>query len=271
MAKFLQIRVDYSRVSVMARELAGASGRPYEYVLRLETASIIKICALNARIASLAKIKEAMIRRISGTFREPNGSSIIVINQRRDKGRTWFAYFENKEGGSRGSGRAGIRNVGAYMIFDAGPSDGWHVPDTVWHDYLALCGYREEALKRGLKERQRARGLQRLSWLQIGDALGVDLNTVSPSGSLQEALARRARPANGRTYRNGVATVYVSAAGFSITVRNSSPLAIKNQGQRQLDRAVHQRLRGFEIAWEKGVHNDFKLRAKRWRGIFVSP
>lgn len=264
-----KVTVDYSGVKAMALDLAAASGKAYSSVLKSETGSIVKICALNAKIASLAKIRASSIVKIATRFREPGGSSIIVINQRRDKGRTWFAYFAQTSGGITGSRRAGIRNVGAYMMFDAGPSQGWRVPDTVWHDYLALCGYREEALKRGIKARQRARGLMRLSWLQIGDQLGVDLNNVSPNGNLQEALARRARPSNGRLYQNGTAVVRQTLAGIAITVRNSSPLAIKNQGQHQMDRAVSQRLSGFRHAMKKEVFKDLQLRAKRWKGIFV--
>lgn len=261
----IKVRVDYAGVRMMAHELAKASARPYEFVLKLETASIIKICALNAKIASLAKIKAGEAYHRS-RFKEPGGSAMLVINTKRDVGRVWFAYVTAK-------GR--IRSVGAFMLFDSGPTigpkRGWHVPDSVWGDYLALLGYREEAIKRGIKVRQKARGLMRLSWLQMGDQLGVPLSSVSPQGNLQEGIARAARPSSGRTYSMGTAVARYNRSRLEITITNISILAIKNQGQRALDGAIARRLKGFEIAVSKGVLNDLQLRSARWKGIFISP
>lgn len=259
------VKVNYAGVRRMAQDLAAASAQPYEKVLKLETASIIKICALNAKIASLAKIKAGALRH-AAKFKEPGGSAVVVVNTKRDVGRVWFSYS---------SAGARIRGVGAFMVFDSGPAvgpaRGWHLPDAVWGDYIALVGYREEAIKRGIKARKRARGLMRLSWLQVGDQLGVPLSSVSPQGNLQEDLARAARPSNGRTYTMGTALISFNRTQLLILVTNASLLAIKNQGQRALDGAIARRLKGFEIAVAKGVFDDHTLRAKRWQGIFVSP
>lgn len=269
----ISMQVRYAEFAQMARDLSRTSGERYEKVLKLETASIIKICALNAGVASVAKIKVAAPRAFS-SFTEPGGSATVVVNSRRFKGRVWFSYRSTGGSGSdSGSGRAGIRGVGAVMVFDAGPevgpTRGWHLRDEVWQDYLTVLGYREQGIKKSIQARIRARGLQRLSWIQVGDALGVPLSTVSPSGNLQEDLVRAARTASGRKYLNGIASVRSTLTTFSITVRNSSPLAVKNQGQAALDRAVAQRLRGFQIAVQKGVLLDLQARAARWRGIFV--
>ena len=47
-------------------------------------------------------------------------------------------------------------------------------------------------------------------------------------------------------------------------------LPAKRHGQERLDNAITQRLRGFDIALNKGVLDDMTIRARRWPGIFVS-
>jgi hypothetical protein len=245
----------------MARDLSRISGKDYALIIHSETGSIVKIAALRSRVASLAKIKRDVQAKAGHRFHEPGGSSVAIVNWKRDEGRTWFAY---SEAGGR------IRNVGAYMVYDAGKAKGHHLPDSVWQDYLALLGYEMDYVKQRTKELARRRGLQRLSWLQIGDAIGIVFAAISPSGNLSEAVVRGSRGPGGRTYQNGTAKPTVSGSKYAISITNVSPLAVKNGGQATLNAAINQRVKGFEIALAKGVLFDLKARSSRWKGIFVS-
>lgn len=256
----ITVKVDYAAVLVMARELSKYSPIPYKRIVLLEVASIVKICALRAKIASAAAIKKAALDRIDTGYESPDGS-LVTINKHRDKGRTWFVPGDRSR--DRGPGGTFL------MVFAAGPARGHHLPDFAWQTYLLAIGDKQGALKSLIQSLLQRRGIMRLSWLQIGDALGVPLSSVSPSGSLQEVIARNARGPGGRIFRNGTAEVLMTSRTLGIRVRNESPLAIKNQGQREIDRAAAQRLKGFEIAMKKGVLEDLQLRAVRWRGIFV--
>lgn len=258
-------RVDYSGILAMARELAKYSPLPYQRITLLETASIVKICALQARIAGVAHIRRDAIAKAASGYTSPDGS-IVTINSRRNKGRHWFAPADRREDPDRP-----YRGKGTvwFMVYAAGPGRGWHLSDFYWQAYLLAVNDREGFIKARIAELKRRRGSQRLSWIQIGDQIGVPLSTVSPSGNLQEVIARAARGPRGRIFQNGTATVRITSFAFSVHIRNASPLAYKNQGQAQLDRAVAQRLKGFEIAMKKGVLTDLKLRSARWKGIFV--
>lgn len=254
-------KVTYAPVVAMARELARASGQPYEKVLRLETASIIKICALAAQIASAAAIKRDVLNRQDTNFETPGGA-LITINKHKGTGRTWFVM----------AGQIPARGPGGTfcLVFDAGPSQGHHLPTAFWVAFLAGVEGKRKAVEIMIAERLKRRGLMRLSWIQMGDALGVPLSTVSPQGNLQELIARGARGPGGRAYTNGTADVLLTSRTLIIRLRNQSPLAIKNHGQSKLDSAAGRRVYGFKIAMEKEVFKDMKLRSARWRGIFVS-
>lgn len=270
-------RVDYSGILAMARELAKYSPLPYAQIARMETASIVKIAALRAKIASVAAIKRHVANYESDRIVTATGAMLHINNNKKFKGRTWLALAYNPgidaalgRGATRGSGRAGIRNVGALMVFDTGGTRGWHLQDFAWQAYQLAIGELKGYAKARIKELVARRGLMRLSWLQIGDSLGVPLSSVSPNGNLQEGIARAARGPRGRTYRNGTSYVTTTSTALTIRVRNVSPLAIKNRGQEQLDRAMAQRLKGFQIAMRKGMLTDLKARSARWRGVFVT-
>jgi len=279
----ISVKVNYAGVTAMARDLARSSAQPYDRVLRLETASIIKICALHAQIASLAEIKRDVAAKAAHNFVSPD-ESIVSTNVKQNVGRTWFVPGD-KAGNSaaplravRGQGpvqmghaRPIVGHGSFFMVFDTGGAKGWHLPDFYWQAYLLATNDRAGYIKARIAELARRRGLMRLSWLQVGDALGVPLSAVGPQGNLQEGIARAARAGSGRSYTNGSAAVSYGTTRLLITVRNASPLAIKNQGQGALDRAINQRVKGFEIAMQKGCLADLQLRARRWPGIFVTP
>lgn len=250
----------------MATELSRLSGKSYEKVLRLESASIIKICALKASIASKAAIQRDVQREVStGRLRGQYDLGRVTINVKVSAGRVWFVP----------SGKTARRGPGGTfrMVFDAGPmvgpKRGWHLSDSEWVGYLMVVDGLREAAELRVAELVKRRGLMRLSWLQIGDQLGVPLATVSPQGNLQESIARAARGPGGRVFRNGTSRLSITGGSIAFTVRNESPLAIKRQGQASLDKAIAQRLKGFAIAVDKGVLQDLQLRAARWRGVFV--
>lgn len=254
------VKVDYSNILVMARELAKRSPVPYKRIVLMETASIVKICALRAKIASAAAIKRDALNQIDTGFKSPEGSE-VSINKHRDKGRTWLV--------PAGKGPARGPDGTFLLVYDSGPARGHHLPDDAWMAYLIAIDDKQTAVKALIVSLLRRRGLMRLSWIQIGDALGIPLSSVSPTGSLQEVIARAARGPRGRTYANGTAQVTITSSTLIIRLRNESPLAIKNNGQQELDRACLQRLKGFEIAMKKGVLDDLKLASARWRGIIV--
>lgn len=260
------VTVSTSGFLTMARELSRLSGRDFATVVRSEAASAIKIAALQGRVASAAAIARQTEERTHtwsvrrSRYLHHDDESVtdtgfaVHVNNTRDVGRVWFARDDWSDP--------------KYMIFEAGPGRGWHVPDGVWHEYKLTAAARAEYVKKRIAELQKRRGIERLSWLQMGDALGVSLASVAPSGNLQEEIVRAAT-VRGRVFQNGTATETTSGRDWSLTVQNDSPVAVRRDGQARLDRANARRERNFQIAAEKGLLTDLQRRATRWPGIFV--
>lgn len=256
----------------MCGDLARMSGRDYDHVLTSEAASCIKIAALQSPIASAADIKKQVRERTGASWAIPDGE--FSVNQRTNKGRVWFW---DKDLGSRlGYDRrqvaaAGTTAAGAfYMIFDTGPSRGHRVPDRIWAAYLTSREERLALVQARTKELVKRRGIERLSWLQMADGLGISLASVAPSGSLRESVARGA-VVRGRQYPNGSAQRTTDLFRLKIVVTNESPVAVKRWGQKRLQDAMRRRTKAFEIALKKGLFDDAKRRAARYPGIFVKP
>lgn len=252
------ITVTAAGVQAMARDLSALSGKDYAAVLRNFAAESAKGAALDAKVASAKQI-EAQVRERSNTTKGQVGEAgayadyALTINLRKSKGRVWYL---NKITGK------------AYMVFDAGPTRGHHLPDVMWGDYLQAAKQRSELINARIREILRRRGIERQSWLQVGDALGVPLATVAPQGALQESVARAAN-VHGRTFPNGTSTEATHGAQHLITIRNASPVAIKRRGQDRLNRAITRRFTLFQTAVKRGFISDLKFRSSRWPGIFV--
>jgi hypothetical protein len=264
----VSVKVDWSQLLGMARTLAARSPVPYKRILLMETASIIKIAALRSRIASAAEIKRDAVNRLDTEYKSPDGT-IVTINKHKSAGRTWLATGDRRENQGLAYRAKGTSRSVWLMVYESGPSRGHHLPDEAWMAYLIAIDDKQSAVKALIVTLLRRRGLTRLSWIQMGDALGIPLSTVSPQGSLQEQVARAARGPRGRIFQNGTAQVTITSRSLIIRIRNESPLAIKQKGQQELDRAAAQRLKGFVIAMNKGIFDDMKAASARWRGIIV--
>lgn len=250
------------------------SGKEYRDVLASEAATCVKMAALQSPVASKADIEKQAQERFGHKWETALGE--YSANTTTSKGRLWF--WDKDAAHNRGVRAHGplqpgktrqiVQHGGFYLIYDAGPARGHHVPDHIWLDYLAGRSAQLAAVKARTKELLKRRGLERLSWLQMADAMGISLATVAPAGNLREAQARGAT-ARGRTFANGTATESASGLQFEIVVENGSPVAIKRWGQRRLEDAMNRRRRGFEIALAKGLFENLEKRAKRYPGIFV--
>lgn len=258
----------------MTLELSRMSGKDHAPVIRIEAASCIKIAALKQKIASAATIRRQVRERKGSHFKGDSGE--VSTNVHVFAGRVWFTQAV----GSRakrltgpvqpGQARHVVQSGGYYLVYNQGHTRGWRLPDPIWLEFLATEDGREEYIKALIAERTARRGIERLSWLQMGDAIGIDLETVAPSGALQQPIARAAA-VRGRQYKNGAAIETATGSRFILLVTNESPAAIKRFGQIRLNNAVEQRVRGFEIALGKGLLQDLERRAARWPGIFVRP
>lgn len=243
------VQINYAGFKAMAEEMSRLSGKDFSSVVKTFAAQCAKMAALDSNVAKLNQIQKQVRERASYNYAFERGRIFVGRN-----GRVWFRSDTNNK---------------FYMVFDSGPSRGWRLPTLKWADYLYGTGDREAYIKARIAEKAKRRAIERLSWLQIGDALDVPLSSVGPQGNLQEPLARGAA-VNGKQFKNGTATDSANGAEFTVTIRDDSPVAIKRSGQDRLDRNTNRSVKAFEFAAQRGFLADLQFRAKRWPGIFVT-
>jgi hypothetical protein len=283
----LEVKINSTGFRAMTQEIARLSGKDYATVLRLEAAYCIKRAALESKVASLTQIRRAIEERDSSRLvrtedgrvlmgRDSKGeghAQMISTNTVRDAGRVWYIDATLPPPPPRKNWVTRKRWVNggrAYMVFDAGPSRGVHLPAEIWAQYNDLSDRFSAAKKALYNDLRTRRGLERQSWLQMADDMQVDLGIVAPAGPIKSEEARDSN-FKGIRFRNGLAFDQTVGAKFTITVTNKSPIAQKRKGQSRLDSAIASRVDGFKYAMKRGFLNDLTYRARRWPGIFVKP
>ena len=245
------VTVDDRQFRASVRELSRVTGRDYADLLHDQAAAVVKILARDkaAKPPSVARIRkkvEAQLNR--GKFSGPEGD----IAPGRG-GAVWY----------RPSGSAKWR-----MVFAPGPSRGWHLAAADWQAYQKLVKARQRAILAETRKRAERRGLLRMSFIQIADAMGVRLANVS-GAAINESIPRRARMPSGRL---GNAARASRGAAYHLDLSNAS-IGVRGRRaaywQGRLQAAITRRARAMETDMRKGVFADVELRAKKYPGIYV--
>lgn len=238
--------------------LAKISGKTYVETFKLAGAGpIIKILARNkaAKPPSIKKIRESVEKKASLGI--SLGSGRTSVNIKHNKGRTWWRRDSN--GGTKWR-----------MVYDSGPSRGWHLGAGEWTLFLAAVKERNKYIKVETARRARSRGLLRMSFIQIADRLAIDVNKLPGPAIGQLALARSAKMPG----RLGQGSTTVSGPQFDMIFANfSSGVRGRHAAywQSALQTAIYSRASVIRNDMARGVFKDMKTRAQRYPGLFVQP
>ncbi len=148
----------------------------------------------------------------------------------------------------------------------------WHLmngnrrwPDALWQEYQ-----REEAdrkadyeahLAKELAAGRASRGLTARSWLDIADALGLDLRI--------DEYVRRAVPSNGKHYVNGRGRIEQNGDATLYILENFQPILLREGGEEIVERAMAAGAKAFDVAVEKGLFNDTEFLRKRYPALLA--
>lgn len=235
----------------MVKDLSRMSGKDHETVLKNRVAKVLENCIRYTPVASIDEIEKDAAKQASNAekyFKE--GQRIIAVNKKN--GRTWFSETAGKP----------------WYLMD-GEIDGhkWRFSNSRFNRFLQMQQKSREGFKKIKKKlfdaKKKARGLTKKSWLEIAQDIGLSIAVSS--------YIARANASNGRVYKNGQGRIVVTASQAFIQIANFYPkLTGFLDGQGILQRAINAQVKAFNIDIEKGVLNDVKQRAKRYKGIFVS-
>jgi hypothetical protein len=234
----------------------------------VEMAAAVRICASGVKITTEKKIKDQVRRRYMAKFETGAG---LMSDTKRD---TWFrepaggwvpvghdalprqTVMSGPQSGKRMSGTA---------------ARGWRVSSYVWSAAVAANDARLAYIKAQIPARLKARYLGLQSWVQIGDAMGIDLNSVPPkTKNIKIQDARDALDRKGKRYRNGTSFEGENAGRYSLTITNDSPVEVNKEGQARLSAALDRRAKAFENNVKHKVFDDMKARMARYPGMFVT-
>lgn len=250
-----------------------APGVAFGDILKATTAQILSFCIDKTKAASRAKITQRVATQRAG------------IGERRTRsGSTRFTFpgGEQISQSTRHPGHISFLDHSTFVPNSKQAAPRWSKDGKTWHDmttmrwsnerwakfqsFMAQLESLEGKQKKGddLTRALASRGLAKHSWYQIAEAIGVHAAVRAA------AWVKSAKPQDGREYQNGTAKIMLETAAMFIEVFNTNKAAIGMNGQWIINNAIAARTTAFERDVDLGVFRDFKTRAERYPGIFVT-
>ncbi len=255
------LTVDTTGFTAMARDLSKISGAPIETVLLSRTASVLSRC-----IEWTPKAKRGAVERQvnfrnrslwdNGDPKRPKqrGHQIVYVTK---KGTQWFADEPGQY-----SGKAKGRTMGGKTFHDM--NSFFHWSDERWARWQARLG-EMQAKAINVSMALKSVGVAASSWYQCAKQLGIASMVKAPQ------YVKNATPQNGKVYINGKGHVFRSPEVFYVEVSNNNPSVVGRMGGANiLARAIQANIKGFYDDVARGVFNDIKTRAQRYKGVFVT-
>ena len=260
------ITVDTTGFKALAAELSRMSGTPVKQVILTETGHVLGRCIqlTPRRAANLIETSVKYRNRNLWTNGDPRdwrkrSDPVVSITK---KGAAFFIDQSTYVPGKGRTAPSGKR-IGEKTFHDMNGFFRWS--NERWNRYqLFLADMRNKA--HDVKAAVRASGLAKASWLQIAMNLGIGDMVYPPA----PAYVHEARPSNGRVYVNGTARRFESPTEFYVEIANDNPTVVgRLDGAGILQKAINGRIGAFETNLAKGVFEDLKVRASRYKGVFV--
>lgn len=265
------ITIDTHGFQALSRDLAKLGGVPVQKALDSETGQVLSVCVRYTRSPKASNYPRQ--KAISATA---GGSKISVnagIKSGAPVGRVWLTEDSSDKRFNA------TKKTKTHYIISGDDGRRRHWSNERWARAQALLKQAEAAAHmtaeqmtvKSAKRRKKisGRGLSKLSWVQIGDSMGIPVKCPE--------FVRKAIPQDGQVRVNGTGQRKRSGATIYNEIVNRSPLLVSGgrkpspgtQGHAILQRAIKTRLSAFQNAVKHGVFQDLKARAQRFPGVFV--
>jgi len=257
--------LDTDRFVSMCHDLQTlAPDKSFGQVLKVTLAQVLKFCIKHTKAASRSNIIASFGRR-GDRFTFPGGE--IISKSKRSGHGGDVEFFDISTFKPSKNKQAPVTLIGGKAWHDM---TRFHWSEERWAKFQAFLAQtatmKPNASKKAgdMKAALDSRGLAKHSWYQVAEAIDMAAAVDAPQ------WVRDAHPQNGRTYENGRARMALEGAAAFIEVFNDYPAAIRMNGQQLINYGIISRAKAFEREVELGVFRDFKTRAERYPGLFVS-
>lgn len=234
----MDVTVNASKFNDYTKKLATALKADLPDVIKSEAASVLKIAANRTGVAKATEVREQT--RVRVMKRMSNGSGLITVNIKRNRGRVWYQPSESRQWQIIGTypfrGKRLIRN-------------GWKIDKSDWLEARKLWAEQGSKLPHEIRMALESRGLTAKSWLDVIQTLGFSPLAVPPRGPKRVTNAINAKPRRGPRRMNGASSSSGDGTSrFVLMVQNLSPLAVRNNGKSVLSGAIRTRAAAFRNA-----------------------
>jgi hypothetical protein len=266
----------------MCAGLAQFSGKEMEPILVDQIGQLMGVCIRYTHGATRESIAQG-VRFKNSRYDIPGGPKVSLGIR---KGNDWFLESSTWEksswqrtskttGGTNASGSSKPPKMfGRNTAHLMNGNRRWS--DERWARFQMIKSMMAE-IEQKPAEAAKSRGLSKLTWQQIADAIGAGDKTKAPG------YVRNAKTFKGKQVPEiGTAQAYIEAAAFYIEIRNESEILTKGpsprfKGPRQaldgfqiLQKAMDTRVSAYEHDLTRGTFKNLATSAQRYPGIFTS-
>ncbi len=247
------------------RRMAALTGFDQKSVLLGEAGIILKTAAGRTKVAKAAeadlRTRLHVIRGYDYTGGKNNRDSTITVSAglRGPFGRVW----KRKKSGT-----------GWRRTHDANFAPlNYHYKKGDWIDLQEAIDDVKRGIQRDTAKGRNATGLARQSWVQIADALNIDLGAVQGGGSLSSAGIAKARAAiatTGRPHQNGSGTALGDQEKTVVMLVNRLPYGTAIGFDRTLLTIMAGRAGYFRKSYENGAFDTMTKAARAFPWLKVT-
>lgn len=243
----------------VCEQLSRLSGKDFAEVLLPQVAALLSACIRRTPVRTVGEIAKRVSK--AGGYIEFSDGTVISTWKRAGHAEMFLDTSTYDESAARWPKKSDKPNVIGGRSWHAMNDPNRHWSDARWASYLSYEAQRVRIMKERYQSVLEARGLAKKTWVQIADALGID---VKAAGYVRNARYR------GKDFNEGFASRIVEQGALIIEMVNSNPLIVgKLNGYGIIAGALRDREKAFNFDLEKGVFDDLKRRAQRYPGVFV--
>lgn len=253
-------RIDVSPVATYYGQLAVMLKQDLPRTIRFEASATVRRAMSMVKSSNVSEVRARAMRK--GVARFEGGGKIegsTNVSKRRGKfGQQWLINM--------GTARVMPMSIwgGTLVPMAAHTGQGWRTSDEQWGLFKRAWDSNLKDVKLDMKAKVAARGITAKSWYD----LLIKLNSGQTDGIA--AFVTRARPISGRNRP----VVFVGGTGagtsqYTLTVTNTSGVAIATNGARKLASSITIRREFFRRNMEQGFFFDAKFVAKNYPWVKV--
>lgn len=254
-------RIDVSPVGTYYGQLAAMVRQDMPRTVRFEAAATVRRAMQLVTSAKVSDVRQRALKTGVSSFREAGsfGGTTSIGKRSKVYGQQWMVGMRGGKVMPMGRWNGGLGALQDHT------GQGWRASDADWARLKAMWAKDAAETKKLIAQRVGARGITAKSWY---DML-IKINAGQTDGIA--AFVTRARPISGRN--RPVAFVGGSGEGsasYTLTVTNTSGVAIATGGARKLASAITIRRKFFMDSLEKGFFFDAKFVARNYPWVKVS-